>query len=54
MREWGYLAGIAAIALVIGAGALWLSDLAGMGVTETHDSGSTEQTMPDSHMEPGD
>jgi len=35
MREVGYLAGIAIIALVIGAGALWLGDKAGMGVTDT-------------------
>jgi P-type Cu+ transporter len=36
VREWGYLAGIALVALAIGAGALWLSDRAGMGVTDTH------------------
>ncbi len=32
VREWGYLAGIATVAVVIGAGALWLGDRAGMGV----------------------
>ncbi|MGI8485726.1 MAG: heavy metal translocating P-type ATPase, partial [Thermomicrobiales bacterium] len=47
VREWGYLAGIAIIAILIGAGALWLSDRAGMGVTGDHgDSGHTEQMAP--------
>ncbi len=32
VREWGYLVGIAAVAIAIGAGALWLGDQAGMGV----------------------
>ncbi len=32
VREWGYLAAIAVIAIAIGAGALWLGDRAGMGV----------------------
>jgi Cu+-exporting ATPase len=30
VREWGYLAGIAVIALIIGAGALWLGNTYGM------------------------
>ncbi|MGC4107468.1 MAG: heavy metal translocating P-type ATPase [Thermomicrobiales bacterium] len=42
IREWGYLAGIAVVALAIGAGALWLSDRAGMGVTDTHSSTTHE------------
>lgn len=47
VREWGYLAGIAIIALLIGAGALWLSDRAGMGVTDTHGNDNhTEQMVP--------
>jgi Cu+-exporting ATPase len=31
IADWGYLAAIAVLALAIGAGALWLSDRAGMG-----------------------
>ena len=42
VREWGYLAGIAIVALAIGAGALWLSDRAGMGVTDTHSPAAQE------------
>ena len=33
VREWGYLAGIAIVALLIGAGAVWLGERSGMGVT---------------------
>ena len=32
VREWGYLIGIAVVAIAIGAGALWLGERAGMGV----------------------
>ena len=32
VREWGYLVGIALVAVAIGAGALWLGERAGMGV----------------------
>jgi Cu+-exporting ATPase len=32
LADWGYLAAIAILALAIGAGALWLSERAGMGV----------------------
>ncbi|MDQ3443066.1 MAG: copper-translocating P-type ATPase, partial [Chloroflexota bacterium] len=32
VREWGYLVGIAVVAIAIGAGALWLGERAGMGV----------------------
>ena len=47
VREWGYLTGIAIIALLIGAGALWLSDRAGMGVTGDHETGGhIEQMAP--------
>jgi Cu+-exporting ATPase len=37
VKEWGYLAGIAVVAIAIGAGALWLGDKAGMGVTDDGD-----------------
>ncbi len=33
VKEWGFLVGIALIAILIGAGALWLGENAGMGVT---------------------
>jgi Cu+-exporting ATPase len=36
VKEWGYLAGIAIVAIAIGAGALWLGERAGMGVDEQH------------------
>ncbi len=36
VREWGYLVGIALVALAIGAGALWLGDRAGMGIDNEH------------------
>jgi Cu+-exporting ATPase len=48
VREWGYLAGIAVIALLIGAGALWLSDRAGMGVNDTHPVNAMEEMSPTS------
>lgn len=41
-----YLAGIVTIALLIGAGALWLSDRAGMGLTDVHDPSSSEHMAP--------
>ncbi|CAN5724032.1 heavy metal translocating P-type ATPase [soil metagenome] len=34
VREWGYLAAIAMVAIAIGAGALWLGERTGMGVQE--------------------
>ncbi|MBA2776212.1 MAG: copper-translocating P-type ATPase [Chloroflexia bacterium] len=34
VREWGYLAAIAVVAIAIGAGALWLGERTGMGVQE--------------------
>jgi Cu+-exporting ATPase len=37
VREWGYLAGIALVAIGIGAGALWLGERAGMGVQGAED-----------------
>jgi len=37
VKEWGYLAGIAIVAIAIGAVALWLGDKAGMGVTAGDD-----------------
>lgn len=33
VREWGYLAGIAIVALLIGAGAVWLGEKTGLGVS---------------------
>jgi len=39
IADWGYLAAIAILALAIGAGALWLSEQSGMGV-----SGAMEET----------
>jgi heavy metal translocating P-type ATPase len=41
IADWGYLAAIAVLALAIGAGALWLSERGGMGV-----SGGMETTAP--------
>jgi Cu+-exporting ATPase len=38
VADWGYLVAIGLIAIAIGAGALWLGDAAGMGVTETHNT----------------
>ncbi|CAN5496982.1 heavy metal translocating P-type ATPase [soil metagenome] len=38
IAEWGYLLAIGIIAIGIGAGALWLSDKSGMGVSESHAS----------------
>jgi len=37
IREWGYLVGIGLIAILIGAGALWLGENAGMSVVGTDD-----------------
>jgi Cu+-exporting ATPase len=42
VADWGYLLGIGIIAIGIGAGALWLGDRAGMGITESN-IGNTEQ-----------
>lgn len=44
VADWGYLLAIGIIAIGIGAGALWLSDRAGMGV-EASNIGKTEQTI---------
>ncbi|MGC4191262.1 MAG: heavy metal translocating P-type ATPase [Thermomicrobiales bacterium] len=49
IREWGYLAGIALVALAIGAGALWLSDRAGMGVTDDGHGAMAADTEDDAH-----
>ena len=40
IADWGYLAVIAILALVIGAGALWLSERTGMGMNDAMDEGS--------------
>ncbi len=41
VRDWGYLVAIGIVAILIGAGALWLGENAGMSVTDSdgHDSG---------------
>jgi Cu+-exporting ATPase len=50
IKEWRYLVGIALIALLIGAGALWLSDRARMGITDVHNGSDSEQMAPmDTH-----
>lgn len=56
IREWGYLAGIALIALLIGAGALWASERAGMGVTDARDSGMSmsEEAAPATQSQPAE
>ena len=36
VKEWGYLAGIAIVAVLIGAGALWLGEQSGMGIDDEH------------------
>ena len=46
VREWGYLAGIAIVALLIGAGALWLGEQTGMGISDSRDNGAATQEMP--------
>jgi Cu+-exporting ATPase len=43
IADWGYLVAIGLIALAIGAGALWLGENAGMGITEAHDTMVEEQ-----------
>jgi Cu+-exporting ATPase len=48
--DWGYLVAIAILALAVGAGALWLSERSGMGMT-----GATEGTSaPMEHQMPGE
>ena len=42
IREWGFLVGIGLIAILIGAGAIWLGENAGMSVT----SGEMEMSEP--------
>ena len=53
VREWGYLAGIAVVAIAIGAGALWLGERAGMGVhgSEEHQLQIVEAMGEDEPME---
>jgi Cu+-exporting ATPase len=46
IADWGYLVAIGVIAIGIGAGALWLGDRAGMGVTASNDDHMTEQVVP--------
>ncbi len=36
VREWGYLVAIAILAIALGAGALWLGERTGMGVSDSH------------------
>jgi Cu+-exporting ATPase len=50
IADWGYLVAIAILALAIGAGALWLSERSGMGIT-----GAMEGTRaPVEHQMPGE
>ena len=50
IADWGYLVAIALLALVVGAGALWLSERSGMGM-----SGAMEGTSaPMEHQAPGE
>jgi Cu+-exporting ATPase len=50
LADWGYLVAIAILALVVGAGALWLSERSGMGMT-----GAMEGTgAPMEHQMPGE
>jgi hypothetical protein len=50
IADWGYLAAIAILALTIGAGALWLSERSGMGVT----GGMEGRTAPIEHQPAGE
>ena len=57
IREWGFLAAIGLLAILIGAGALWLGENAGMGVTASDGHGTTEMPEPapvESHDGAGD
>ena len=47
VRDWGYLVAIGLLALLIGIGAIWLGENAGMGVTDTggHDAGNEAHTI---------
>jgi Cu+-exporting ATPase len=49
IREWGYLVAIGIIAILIGAGALWLGENAGMSVTDSdgHDTGAEHGMVVD-------
>ena len=50
IADWGYLVAIAILALAVGAGALWLSERSGMGMT-----GAMEDTSaPMEHQMPGE
>jgi Cu+-exporting ATPase len=46
IADWGYLAAIAILALAIGAGALWLSERSGMGVSDTMEGTSAPMEHP--------
>jgi P-type Cu+ transporter len=49
VQEWGYLVGIAVLAIAIGAGALWLGERSGMGVTDTHEADTAVETPATGH-----
>lgn len=53
VADWGYLLGVGIIAIGIGAGALWLGDRAGMGITETG-IGKTQQVDANGSSEESD
>jgi Cu+-exporting ATPase len=46
IADWGYLVAIALLALAIGAGALWLSERSGMGVSDTIDGNGVPMEHP--------
>jgi Cu+-exporting ATPase len=55
VREWGYLVAIGVVAILIGIGALWLGENAGMGVTASDGHADTEMQAPrDGHGTGGD
>jgi Cu+-exporting ATPase len=52
VRDWGYLVAIGLLALLIGAGALWLGENAGMSVTDSDGHSETEMTEPPAEEHP--
>ncbi len=54
IADWGYLAAIAVVSLLIGAGALWLSERAGMGVNDVMDERSAPLEHEMSRLTPED
>jgi Cu+-exporting ATPase len=50
IADWGYLVAIAILTLVIGVGALWLSERAGMGVIDTIDGNDMSMRHPSTEV----